>query len=107
MRAREALGHLGLGHASSKPVGGDGGDGRVDAADEVGAAGGGVLVGRLVQALDGELDGVVARHALGPAQLDVVRASRPPEPVGVEVGLLVAAAGDVVGEDAAALRRGS
>ena len=55
----EALGELGV-VDPLEAVGGDRGHDRVDAPDEVGAAGGGVLVGRLEQRRDGQVDGVVA-----------------------------------------------
>ena len=98
----EALGYLGVGHSFEAGVG-DGGDRRIDAADRVGAAGGGVFLGRLVQALHGQLDGGVAVHVLGPHHLDGGAGVAAARAGGVEVGFLVAAAGDVVGEDAAGL----
>src|SRR5438552_1894850 len=59
----EALGNLRLGHPFEAGVG-DRGDRGIDAPDDVGTAGGGVLVGRFVQALDGELDGVGPRQVV-------------------------------------------
>ena len=51
-----------------------------DAPHEVGTAGGRVLVGRLVERLDGQLDRLVPAQALAPAELDGgpgVAAARP------------------------------
>src|SRR4249919_2475702 len=50
-------------------VRGDGRDDREDPAGEVGAAGGGVLVGRVVQGLDGAERGVLDRELLVPELL--------------------------------------
>ena len=82
--------------------GGDHGDGREDAADEVGPAGGGVLVGGGEQRPQREVDGLVAVHALAPRGLDPVAGVDAAGAVGLEVGFLVLAAGDVVAEHPAA-----
>ncbi len=84
-----------------KPGGGDRGHQRVDAPDQVGPAGGRVLVGRLVQRLDGQLHGIVAGHPVPVAELDGGAGVAPARPGGVVLGLLVVPAGDVVGEDPA------
>ena len=84
-----------------EPVGGDRGHQRVDPPDQVGTAGGGVLVGRLVEGLDGQLHGVVAGHAHPVAELDGGAGVASARAGGVVLGLLVVAAGHVVGEDAA------
>src|SRR5688500_4662501 len=86
----EALGHLGL-FDPLEPGCGDGGDGRVDAAGDVGPARGGILLGRLVEALHRELDGRGAVHALVPPELDRRAGVAAARAGGVEVGLLVAA----------------
>ena len=67
--AGEQLGHLVIGHGG-EAAGGDRGDQRVDAADQVGATGGRVLVGRLVQRLDGQLDRRVPVQPVAEAELD-------------------------------------
>ena len=86
----------------AEPVGVDRGDEREDAAHEVGAAGRDVFVGGGEQRPDRERDGVVERHALGPAGLDPVAGVHAARTLALVVLLLVATAGDVVGEDAAA-----
>ena len=82
-------------------VGGDRGHRRVDPAHDVGPAGGRVLVGRFVQALHRKLDRPRrASMAVPPAELDRGAGVAAAGAGGVEVGFLVATAGDVVGEDA-------
>src|SRR5947199_837624 len=95
----EALGDLGVGDPL-EAAGGNGGDGRVDASHHVGAAGGRVLVGRLVEALDGQLDGSSPVEALPVAQLDGRPGVTATGAGGVEVALFVPAPGEVVLEDA-------
>src|SRR5690348_10062078 len=94
----EALGHLGVLHPL-EAGGGDGGHRRVDAPDHVGAAGGRVLVGRLVEPLDRQLDGRGPVETLPVAELDGGPGVPAAGAGGVEVALLVAAAGEVVLED--------
>src|SRR5438477_4388846 len=65
----EAFGHFLLGHGEVA-VCGDGRDRRVDAAHDVRSPGGGVLVGRLVEGLDGELESGGPVDVLAPPQLD-------------------------------------
>src|SRR3954468_3063523 len=84
---------------ASESVGGDGHDDREDLARQVRAAGGGVVVGGVVETVDGELDGgrlvgVVAELLLQRAAGEDAAAAD-----AVEAVLLVAAAGDVVRED--------
>src|SRR5207248_9162777 len=95
----EALGNLRLGHPFEAGVG-DRGDRGIDAPDDVGTAGGGVLVGRFVQALDGELDGVGPRQVVAVTELYGGAGVPSAGPRGVEVGLFVAPAGHVVLVDA-------
>src|SRR5438445_673562 len=95
----EALAHLGL-VDPVEALGGDRGHRGVDAPDHVGPARGRVLVGRLVQAVDGQLDGRRPVDALAVAELDGGAGVAAARTRGVEVGLLVAPAGDVVLEDA-------
>src|SRR5207249_2753015 len=96
----EALRHLVPAH-SLEAVRGDGGDGGIDAPHGIGTAGGGVLVGRLVQAPDCELDRRAAVEAVAIAELDGGASVAAAGARGVEVVLLVAPAGDVVLENAA------
>ena len=96
----EALGHLVLGH-QAVALGVDHGDERVDAPHQVGAAGGRVLVGRLVEGLDGQVDRLVPAQALAVAELDGGAGVTAARAGGLEVGVLVVAAGGVVAEDAA------
>ena len=91
-------GHLGLVRLDVA-VGGDHGDQGVDAPHQVGAASAGVLVGRLVEGLDGQLDRLVAGQALAEAQLDRRPGVTATRAGGLVVGFFVVAAGDVVGED--------
>src|SRR5581483_6081110 len=65
----EALGDLVLGDPLEALLG-DGGDGGLDAAHRVGPARRRVLVGRLVETLDGELDGGGAVDVFLPPELD-------------------------------------
>src|SRR5947207_1141812 len=88
----EALGHLGPGDAL-EALPGDRGNGGIDAPYDVGPAGGGVLVGRLVQALDGELDGGWPVDVVAVAELDRCSGVAPTRSRRVEVGPLVAPAG--------------
>jgi hypothetical protein len=84
---------------------GGGHDDREDAPGHVGAAGGGVVVGGVVERLDGELGGVGHRHA-GPVALLERRVGEQRTGADRVVAvLLVGAAGDVVAEDAAGPRR--
>ena len=86
---------------ASKPAADDRGDGREDAAHDVGAAGGGVLVGGGEQRPQCEVDRLVAADVLPPGGLDPVAGVDATRAVGLEVGFLVLAAGGVVAEDAA------
>src|SRR6476620_12094192 len=86
-------------------VRGDGRDDREDPAGEVGTAGGGVLVGRVVEGLDGAERGVLDRELLMPELLQGAPGEEGAGADGVELVLLVAAAGHVVGEQPAGLRR--
>ncbi len=95
----EALGHLFLGH-QAVAVGVDHGDERVNAPHQVRSAGGRVLVRRVVEGLDGQLDGFVAAEAFAPAELDGRAGVAPARAGGLEVSVLVVAAGGVVAEDA-------
>src|SRR4051794_41793600 len=63
----EALRHFFVGDPL-ETVHGDGRDGGIDPTDGVGATGGRVLLGCLVEPLHGQLDGGGPVHALGPAQ---------------------------------------
>ena len=96
----EALGHLVLGNRL-EAGGRDRGDGGIDAAHHVGAARGGVLVGRLVEAFDGELYRLITVHIGAVPQLDRRAGVATTGPSGVEVGFFVAPARDVVLVDAA------
>jgi hypothetical protein len=91
-----------VGHAR-EAVGGDHRHRREDPPDEVGTAGGGVLVGRREQRPEREVDGVVAGQVLPPGGLDPVAGVDAAGTVGLEVGFLVLAAGDVVAEHPAAV----
>ena len=83
-------------------LGVDDGHGRPDPAAEVRAAGGGVVVGGVVQRLDRDPDRLRRRPGPGATASSAhPRANSEPEPDAVVVVLLVAAAGDVVGEDPA------
>ena len=97
-----ALLHVGVVEAA-EAVGVDRGDEREDAAHEIGPAGRDVFVGGGEQRADRERDGVVERHAVGPARLDPVAGVHAARTLTLVVVLLVATAGDVVGEHAAAL----
>src|SRR5437868_2212650 len=79
-----------------EPACGDGGDGGIDPPHRVGTAGRGVLVGRLVQALDRELDDLGAVESVAIAELDRGPGVTATGAGGVEVVLLVAATCDVV-----------
>ncbi len=68
---------------------------------QVRPAGGRVLVGRLVEGPDGQLDRLLPAQGLPVAELDGRAGVPAPRAGGLEVGLLVVAAGGVVAEDAA------
>src|SRR5437016_4618171 len=96
----EAFGHFGLAHPL-EAVGSDRRHRRVDAPHHVGPTGGRVLVGRLVEAVDGQLDAGGAVDVGAVAELDRGAGVPSAGPGGVELGLFVAPTGDVVLEDAA------
>src|SRR5215210_6524312 len=91
----EALGHLGV-LDPLEPLDGDGGDRGIDAPDDVGPAGGRVLVGGLVKALDGQLDRCRPVQAVAVAELDRGAGVAATGAGGVEVALLVTPAREVV-----------
>src|SRR3989475_4256631 len=91
--ARLVLGHLGEAGAGDQLHGGK------DPAHEVGAAGAHVLVGGVEDRLERGPERLLARHVALPELLERVAGVVGAGPLRVVVGLLVAAAGDVVLEE--------
>ena len=93
-------GDLGVGEADGA-LRVDAVDDRVEPADRVGAAGGGVVVGGVVERLDDRPSGGVGRQPAAPGLLQRVLGEQRAGADGGVAALLVVPAGDVVAEDAA------
>lgn len=102
--AGEGLG-LRLGQSLEAVLGDDGDDGE-DPAVDVGAAGRGVVVGRVPQRLERGEGRLAAVESLAEQFLQGTSGVRRSGALGVEAGLLVESAGDVEAEDAAAFALG-